>query len=249
MRRTIVAAAVTAGLIVAAPARAATTVVAPAALGTWQTLLVDAAGVDLVGADGGVGFVEGPPGQPSGTGSARLVTATGHGDGGAQLRSTGFAGTPLSSIKTLAYATYVTQTTGAQLPYLRLTVDLDANGTPDDEILFEPVYQSAAGLGAIPQAPITVGSWQIWNARAGLWWAQRGLAGSSPGVGVKTLDAMIQAAPLARIVNTPTRAGGVSLSSGVVAAASRSDGNVDAFTIDTGHGRRRTTSSPVRCPC
>jgi hypothetical protein len=237
MRTTIVALAVTAGLMAAAPASAATTVVAPATLGAWQTFLVDRTGANLAAADGGVSFVEGPAGQPSGAGSARLVTATGHGDGGARLRSTGFAGTPLSAIKAMTYATYTSQTNGAQIPYLHITIDLDANGSPDDEIFFEPVYQTAAGLGVAPQPAIALGAWQVWNARAGLWWSQRGLAGSSPGgATVTSLDAMILAAPLARIVNPPGGAGGVSLSSGVVAADQRFDGNVDAFTIDIGSG-------------
>lgn len=248
MRARIVALTVAAGLTCAAPASALTTTVAPASLDTWQTFLVDASGANLTSVDGGASFVEGPPGQPSGVGSARLVTATGYGDGGAQLRSTGFAGTLLSSITTLTYATYATQTNGTQLPYLRLTVDIDDNGTPDDEIIFEPVYQSAPGLGVVPQPAIKSGEWQTWSARAGLWWAQRGLAGSSPGVGVKTLDEMILAAPLARIVNTPSRAGGVSLASGVVAADARFDGNVDAFTIDAGSGPTTYDFEPGPAP-
>ncbi|MDX6676518.1 MAG: hypothetical protein QOE31_570 [Solirubrobacteraceae bacterium] len=236
MRTRIVALAVTAGLTATAPAYATTTVVTPADLGPWQTFLVDATGANLTGADGGTSFVEGPAGPPSGTGSARLVTASGHGDGAAQLRNTALAGTPLSAIKTLTYATYSSQTNGAQLPYLRLTVDLDANGSTDDEITFEPVYQFGIGLGAAPQPEILIGSWQVWNARSGLWWSQRGFADATPGAGAKPLDALIAAAPLARIVNTAGRAGGVSLSSGVVAASERFDGNVDAFTIDTGSG-------------
>jgi hypothetical protein len=236
MRTTLLALTVVAGLIAATPAHAATTVVAPASLGTWQTFLVDASGANLNAPDGGVSFVDGPPGQPSGAGSARLTTATGHGLGSAQLRNPAFAGTPLSAITTMTYATYTSITNGAQLPYLRLTIDLDANGSADDEIFFEPVYQTAAGLGAVPQPAILLGSWQVWNARGGLWWSQHGLAGSSAGTGVMTLDAMIAAAPLARIVNTAGRAGGVSLSSGVAAQDQRFDGNVDAFTIDTGTG-------------
>jgi len=248
MRTTRVALAVAAGLIAAAPAHAATTLVRPASLDTWQTFLVNGAGANLTATDGGVSFVEGPAGQPSGAGSARLRTATGHGDGAAQLRSTRFAGTPLSAITAMTYATHTSITNGAQLPYLRLTVDLDANGSVDDELFFEPVYQTLAGLGTVPQPAIALGSWQVWNARGGLWWSQRGLAGSSAGTGVKTLDAMIAAAPLARIVNTPGRAGGVSLSSGVVAPDQRFDGNVDAFTIDIGAGPTTYDFEPGPAP-
>jgi hypothetical protein len=248
MRTTIVALAVAIGLIAAAPAGAATVVVAPASLGAWQTFLVDGSGANLTAPDGGVSFVEGPAGQPSGAGSARLATATGHGDGGARLRNTSFAGTPLSAIKTLAYATFTSQTNGAQLPYLHITIDLDGNSSPDDEIFFEPIYQTAAGLGVAPQPSIVLSAWQLWDARGGLWWSRRGLADSSPGIGVKSLDAMIAAAPQARIVNLPGGAGGVSISSGVVAPDERFDGNVDAFTIDTGAGPTTYDFEPGPAP-
>ena len=219
----------------AAPAQAAITTVAPATPGIWQPLLIDATGADLPAGDGGATFVTGPAGQPLGAGSASLVTATGHGNGAAQFHSTAFAGTLLSAIRTMAYATHATQTNGSQLPYIRLTVDVDGNGSADDQLLFEPVYQSGFAL-VPPQAPIQIGAWQAWNARDGGWWAVGGLGGATPGAGVKTLDAIIAAAPQARIVNTSARNGGVSLSSGVVAAAERFAGNVDAFTIDTGAG-------------
>ncbi|MBA3747142.1 MAG: hypothetical protein H0W96_06560 [Solirubrobacterales bacterium] len=236
MRRAVTALAVIVGLSLASAAQAATAVVAPATLGTWQTFIVDSAGAQIPNADGGAMFVNGPPGQPSGLGSVRLVTATGHGDGGAQLRNTGFAGTPLSSIKALSYATFVTQTNGSQVPYLRLTLDLDGNGSPDDEIIFEPVYQSGELAGSVAQSTIQLGAWQLWNARAGRWWALHGLAGSAPGTNVKTIDELLVAAPQARIINTAGGAGGISFSSGVVAKEQRFDGNVDVFTIDTGAG-------------
>lgn len=248
MRRAVMTLAVVAGLAASSPARAATTVVAPASLGTWQTFIVDAAGKQLVAADGGAVFVTGPAGQPAGVGSVRLVTATGHGDGGAQLRSTGFSGTPLASITALSYATFVTQTNGAQLPYMRLTLDLDGNGSPDDEIIFEPVYQGGEFVGSAAQPAIQIGAWQRWNARTGRWWALGGLAGSAPGANVKTIDELIAAAPQARIVNTPSGAGGVSLSSGVVAPDQRFDGNVDVFTIDTGAGPTTYDFEPGPAP-
>src|ERR1044071_2269175 len=142
MRRTIaLAAALSTGLLVAAQAQARVTVVAPPALGGWHASLLDTLGTELQASDGGVTFVAGPAGQLSGVGSAHLVTAPGFGDGSAQLYSTEFAGIPWSAIKTLSYATYATQATGPQLPYLRLTLDLDGNGSPDDQLIFEPTYQ------------------------------------------------------------------------------------------------------------
>ena len=223
-------------MLAGAPAQAAVTTVAPATPGIWQTLLVDAAGNDVPPGDGGVTFVAGPATPPAGIGSARLVTATGRGDGAAALYSAAFGGTPLSAIRALSYATYVTQTNGSQLPFIRVSVDLDGNGSADDQLFFEPVYQSGAGLGIPVQPAIGTGVWQSWDARAGGWWSTGGLAGSTPGAGVKTLDAFIAAAPQARIVNASGRNGGLSIASGVVGPDLRFDGNVDAVTIDTGAG-------------
>jgi hypothetical protein len=236
--------AITVGVVVsawiafaAAPAQAAVTTVAPANLGIWQPLLLDATGTDLPPGDGGVSCVTGHAGQPLGVGSARLVTATGHGDGSAALHASAFAGTLLSAISDLSYATYVTQSNGTQVPFIRITVDLNGDGAPDDRLFFEPIYQTGAALGIPAQAPITTGAWQTWNARAGGWWTAGGLAGSTPSAaGVRSLDAIVAAAPQARIVNTNNRNAGVIIASGVVAAANHFDSNVDAFTIDAGAG-------------
>ncbi|HUR87151.1 MAG TPA: hypothetical protein VMY78_17615 [Solirubrobacteraceae bacterium] len=238
MQRSVLGALLVAFLLAlgAATAQAAVTTVAPASPGIWQPLLIDATGADLPPGDGGATFVTGPPGQPAGVGSLSLVTATGHGNGAALVHSTAFAGTRLTDIRSMSYATYVTQTNGSQLPYVRLTVDVDGNGTPDDQLIFEPVYQRGFALGVPARAPIQLGAWQLWNAREGGWWAVNGVGGASPGAGVKTLDAIAAAAPEARIVNVSPRNGGVSIFSGVVSPADRFDGNVDAFTIDTGSG-------------
>ncbi len=229
-------------------AQAAVTTVAPADLGIWQPLLVDAAGNDLPAGAGGVTFVEGPTGEPAGVGSARLATAPGAGDGSALLHTSAFGGTPLSAISALTYATYVTKTNGAQFPFLRLTLDLDGNGTPDDQLIFEPVYQNGIAFGVPVQSPIQLATWQTWDARHGGWWSVNGLAGSTPGAGVKSLDAIVAAAPNARIVNTSARNGGLSVASGVVNAADTFDGNVDALTIDTGSGPTTYDFEPGPAP-
>jgi hypothetical protein len=250
MRRIGVALVVVSSWLVFAgtSAQAATTKVAPAELGIWQPLLLDGAGNTLPPGDGGVTFVVGPPGQPAGVGSARLATAAGHGDGSALLQSAAFAGTALSAIRALSYSTYVTQTNGTQLPFLRLAIDLDGNGTPDDQLFFEPIYQSAGVFGIPAQPPIQIGAWQTWDARAGGWWSVNGVGGATPGAGVKTLDAIVAAAPAARIVNPSALNSGLSIGSGVVTAANAFDGNVDALTVDTGNGPTTFDFEPGPAP-
>jgi len=236
VRGTIAALAVLAGMLAATEAHAAVTVVGPSSLGTWQPFFVDSTVTQAHSAIGGTTFVAGPAGQPSGTGSAHLVTSPEHGAGGTGLRSTGFAGTPLSAITTLTYATHVAQTTSARFPYLRLTLDLDGDGRRDDEIFFEPADQAMPALGVVPQAAPQVSTWQTWNARAGAWRSHGRLAGFPPRERMFTLDAIVAGAPAARIVNASDGTGGMRIVSGDVASDASFDGNVDALTFDAGSG-------------
>jgi hypothetical protein len=218
-----------AALLAATPAHAATTVITPPTLRTWQPYFVDSAVTQAHSAAAGATFVEGPTGQPSGVGSAHLVAAPGFGAVG--LRSTGFARTRLSAITTLTYATYVTQTEGTKFPYLRLTLDLDGNGTRDDEIFFEPADQITPPLGIMPQPAPRQSAWQLWDARAGVWRTHGRLAGFPPRARLMSLDTIVATAPAAQIVDAKDGSGGVRIVSGDVASTSRFDGNVDAFTF------------------
>ncbi len=231
MRGALAALAVMAGMVAGTPAHAAVTVVAPPNLHSWKPFFVDAAVTQPHSAAGGATFVEGPADPPSGAGSVRLVTGPGHGAGGAGVRSTTFSGTRLDAITTLSYSTYVENTTGGEFPYLRLTLDLDDDGTRDDEIFFEPSDQSMPPAGVLPQQAPQTHTWQTWNARTGVWRVRGRLAGFAPRSRLMSLDAIIAGAPSATIVNNTDGSGGVRIVSGDVADTARFDGNVDDFTI------------------
>src|SRR5205085_12038156 len=142
-----------------------------------------------------------------------------------------------NELTALSYSTYV-QVGGSstQAPYLILDVDYDNNGTQDDQLVFEPQYQSVAFCSSNPQAAVAPGTWQTWDAPNGCWYSTGGAAGSGPGVNVKPLRTITAAQPDANIVNAGDGGGGVRIVAGfggVVGGGSASDwagfvGNVDA---------------------
>src|SRR2546430_12836096 len=60
-------------------------------------------------------------------------------------RSTLFPYTTLFRSR-LEYSTYVTNFNNGEAPYILLNIDFDGDTTIDDQIFFEPKYQSAALL-------------------------------------------------------------------------------------------------------
>ena len=189
------------------------------------------------GAD--VSIVCGPGTPPLGATSAQLTVGA-NGNNSAQLRTGAYAGTLLSDLETLTYSTYVQGGgSGGQAPYIILNVDLDGNGTTDDQLFFEPVYQTGAYSGdPVPnQGNVAVGTWQTWDARNGGWWS---LNASTFGPPLVTLNSYIAANPNARIA--ATAAGGVRIVTGFGAGAwDNFVGNVDNVTIDTASTSASTT--------
>jgi Big-like domain-containing protein len=161
--------------------RAATTIlVHPGDLAGWSS-------TNTAGATGS--FVEGPGAPPTGSGSFRQ-TALASADRQV-LRSSVYNGTPLASISRLTYRTYVTSFVDGQATAINLRVDTDGNGTTDDTLSFEPVYQTGTyatvpGAGPIPaQCPpasscAVEGTWQLWNARDGGWWTASAMTAGPP---------------------------------------------------------------------
>ena len=181
-------------------------------------------------------FVAGPATPPLGAGSVQLAVGT-DGGGAAQLRNTTFNGTLLSSISALAYSTYVqVDGSGGQAPYLILNVDYDANGTNDDLLFFEPVYQGVAFFPSNPQGPLAVGVWQTWDAFNGGWWSVNNTGGAGPGTNVKTLATIFAAGdPDANGVLTVAAAGSIRIVAGFgLGAWDNFVGNADAFSITVG---------------
>jgi hypothetical protein len=143
-------------------------------------------------------FIIGPATPDCGDGSYQLSIGA-DGDSAAQIRNRTYNGILLADIVELSYSTYVTQDgSGGQAPYIILNIDLDGNGTTDDQLFFEPAYQTGifSGDPIVPQPALQVGVWQNWNARAGAWWA---LSAGTFGPPLVTLDTYIAAHPTARL--------------------------------------------------
>jgi hypothetical protein len=154
------------------------------------------------------------------------------GDDAAQLRTANYAGVALSELTELAYSTYVdVDASGGHAPYIILHVDFDDNGSTDDLLFFEPVYQDAFFFPSNPQPTLLLDTWQTWDALNGGWWSLNGTAGAQPGTNVKSLADILVAQPAARIA-VQASLGGVRLVAGFGAGGwDNFIGNVDAFKI------------------
>lgn len=182
-------------------------------------------------------YETGPATPPMGAGSAELSVGA-DGDSAAQFRHAVANGTPLADITALRYSTYVTDPgSGGQAAYIILNVDLDNNGTTDDQLFFEPVYQSGAYGGAtVPNQcaghPLCVATdtWQTWDALHGGWWA---LSAGTFGPPLTTLAEYAAAHPGARLANTAS--GSLRFVAGFGAGAwDNFVGNIDAVTVGLG---------------
>ena len=202
---------------------AGTVVVRPSSMDGWVVQ------TDLTAT---VTFESGPAVPPLGTGSVELAVGA-DGDSGAQVRNTLYAGTRIDELTELRYSTYVdVDGSGGQAPYIILNVDYDNNGTVDDLLFFEPVYQTATFFPSNPQAALALDTWQTWDALNGGWWSLFGTAGAGPGTDVKSLADILVAEPDATIVNGATGAGGVRIVAGFGAGSwDNFVGNADAFKI------------------
>jgi hypothetical protein len=138
-------------------------------------------------------FVSGPATPPLGAGSLGQVVGT-NGDDATRLRTGNCNGMLLSDVVStpFSYWTYVTANSIGQATYIQLRVDQDGNGSTDDRLFFEPVYQNG-GYGMIPPFPavpnqcaldpincVVLNTWQFWDARVGGWWSDNESLGGPP---------------------------------------------------------------------
>lgn len=232
-KRLMLLAGVVAALAVAGVAMAATVVVTPTSMDGWAEDSTPPADVT---------FVAGPGAPPAGGGSAQFsVDASGATD--AELRNSLYDGLKIADITQLEYWTYVQNNQSGQAVYILLNVDRDNNGTIDDQLFFEPVYQNGAYStlpysGAIPNqcgsdpGCVTLNTWQKWDPDIGGWWS---LNDSAFGPPLTTLASYAAQYPTAVIRNGtgPTK-GGVRLTAGFGGPADWGNfvGNADAFTIN-----------------
>ncbi|HYH27377.1 MAG TPA: hypothetical protein VEA19_01215, partial [Actinomycetota bacterium] len=108
----------------------------------------------------------------------------------------------------------------------------DGNGTIDDQLFFEPVYQSGTYSGdPVPdQGALLIDSWQDWDAVAGGWWS---LNAATFGPPLVTLASYLASHPGARLAAPPSGAGSIRIVTGFGAGAwDGFEGNVDAFTVN-----------------
>ncbi|MEO6025747.1 MAG: hypothetical protein ABIR79_02630 [Candidatus Binatia bacterium] len=188
-------------------------------------------------------LVTGPGSPPLGVGSLHQVVGDAgdpaSGDDATRIRSTDCNGALLSTVASqpLSYWTYVTSFgSGGQATYIQLRIDLDGDGSTDDVLFFEPVYQNG-GYSTLPYSGVVpnqcgadpncvaLGTWQYWDAAAGGWWSNNDSAGGPP---LTTLAGYAAQYPLARIAtDTPS----LRLTAGFGGGAwAGFDGNTDALT-------------------
>jgi len=226
------------GLGAASPVEASVVQVTPGSMGNWAFDNRDANGVVGANPTASGSMVTGPATPPLGVGSANLATGNGTtgGDGASELRTTGYAGDPLSSITALSYSTYQTQNNGQQFPYLRLTISTTGIGPADDIVFFEPPYQTpTSGNPSLPnQGDTALNTWQTWNAFTGGWWDNQTGAlpcNANPGTGVQSLAFIEACYPNALIEDATSGLGAIGFDVGFASATDQFNGYVDNFTI------------------
>jgi hypothetical protein len=218
----------------------AATIVSPGNEGDWQITATDG---DPAAPPPSALFVVGPSVPPLGVGSLEFRIGP-DGSAAAQARNTAFAGRLLSDFTALSYSTYVDQNNGGmpgnggQAPYIILQVDYDNNGTTDDLLFFEPIYQDATFFPTNPQGPLALDTWQTWDALNAGWYSVFGTAASGPGTNVKPFSTFFTPAlggdADATLVNTSGGLGGLRLVTGFGAGIwDDFIGNIDNVTVDT----------------
>jgi hypothetical protein len=179
---------------------------------------------------GTVSFVNGPQNPPLTVGSVQYSLTDGNGKAALVIP---VPMVPLGSLTTLSYATYITANNGATAPALELAIDYTGDGTPDDRLVFEPVYQN--GTFGVAQPAIQLNIWQTWNALNGGWWAD---SDPTSGPATYTLTSYLAAHPTSVIVGmTLTTGGGTTWNNFV--------GNADALRV----GIAGTTTTYNFEPC
>lgn len=174
-------------------------------------------------------MVDGPAGQPLGTGSAFLSTPAA-GDGKALVLKD-YAGTRFDAITELKYSTFRQSVDSGRNLAIALQVNADYDLSDQSvgyqgRLVYEP-YQAAPGT-------VLDTTWQSWDARAGKWW---GTKASVPRGDVFVVNPCVQATPctwaqlLAAFPNVGIHAtyGAVVLKAGSSWPGFR--GNVDALSI------------------
>ena len=217
---------------------------------TCSTVVVTGANLSgwafqLTSPDGAAEFVEPAPATPpAGQGAAYLFTGT-NGDASAQIRNANYNGTPISSLSSLSYCTYVEQwntTVGpGQVPYIIINVDTDNDSDVDELLFFEPLYSDGSYNPSITPQPVPVlNTWQCWDAFNGGWYAIDANTGSptygGAGTGVLPLSGYTTLNPSAVIRNAANGRGGLRILSGFASPSDVFEAYVDRVQVGTSAG-------------
>jgi hypothetical protein len=219
-------------------------VVSPSNMDGWATTNGHCNGGTSTGS---VSFVAGPGSPPLGVGSFQFTTGT-DGDSFPNMRNANYHAIRLDQINAFSYSTYVQApiTNTGQAPYVILNIDNNGDTTVDDQLFFEPTYQTGTYSGAaVPnQCPgipgcVSLNTWQTWDARLGGWWV---LANGGPPL--VTLQSYAASHPDARIVNTGTGLGGVRFVAGCGGSTwANFVGNLDNVSIGYGPAPTATNTA------
>jgi hypothetical protein len=185
-----------------------------------------------------------PANTPLPSGALHLVVVPGVGPlTYARLRATRYHRTYLRDLTRLDYWSCEQMNNGQQWPFVVLEIDFNHDNQIDDEIIFEPAYQSddggVCGLTQSMQAEPAYNVWQFWDGLRqdptngtfrGCWWSVEDPAFPA-GATIRTLQEYITAHPDAAIVNLDGNHGGVQIMHGFASASDSFDGWVDGFTI------------------
>lgn len=191
---------------------AQTVVVSNCEMGIWQQYLESTASIE---------FVTGPASPPLPKGSIQYSLGT-DGGGKALVGTTFYANTPLSALTELNYWTYVQNYFNGQAPAIEIYIDNNGDQTPDDRLVFEPIYQNGSWFGPVQNGgTVLLNTWQQWDALVGGWWTAHDGTFGPP---TTTIPLYLQAHPTATIlILTLTTGGGPTWNNFV--------GNADALKI------------------
>lgn len=172
-------------------------------------------------------FVNGPSGQPLGTGSAQLTASTT--SDGHILALVDYQGKKFADLTTLTYATYQDSANlgNAQAIALQFNVDKDVTDSDNSfqgRIIFEPYLNNG---GTVP-----LGSWNTWdalNSGNGKWWLSHSSTQFSNNCSQASPCTMIQLLSLYPNLGIHPTLGAVVLKAG--SGWTSFKGNTDALTI------------------
>jgi hypothetical protein len=177
----------------------------------------------------------------------------------ARLRATRYHRTYLRDLTRLDYYSCEVRNNLQQWPFVVLEIDRNKDNQIDDEIIFEPAYQSddggVCGLTQSMQPEPVYNEWQFWDGlrkdptdgtfRA-CWWSFED-PDFPPGFTIRPLRDYIAKYPDAAIVNRDGNHGGVQVMHGFSSPSDEYDGWVDAFTIgkDINGSKGQTQNSTI----